>query len=269
MALLAAIRFLTVLPLPARPPTAQELAAAATYFPAVGLLIGLALAAVALPLNLLLPQPVVAALLLVLLLGITGGLHVDGLADTCDGFFCNAESPARRLEIMRDSRVGGYGVAGVVSVMLVQYAAIASQPAGTLTAALALMATLSRWAMTYALVAFPYARSDLPTLPGRPGDSPSESESSTGQAGGMGTPFQPASRTRTLLSGTLFTLAVSVLLAGATGVLLLAVVWLGTWLMARALMARLPGLTGDTYGAINEDIQALVLLFLLARPPSP
>ena len=85
----------------------------------------------------------------------------------------------------------------------------------------------------------------------------------------MGTPFQPASRTRTLLSGTLFTLAVSVLLAGATGVLLLAVVWLGTWLMARALMARLPGLTGDTYGAINEDIQALVLLFLLARPPSP
>ena len=251
MALLAAIRFLTVLPLPTRPPTARELAASGGYFPAVGLPIGLALAAVAAILNPLLPQAVVAALLLVVLLGITGGLHVDGLADTCDGFFCNAESPARRLEIMRDSRVGGYGVAGVVSLLLVQYASIASLPAGVLATALALMATLSRWAMTYALVAFPYARSDLPT----------------GQAGGMGAPFQPSSRPRTLLGGTLFTLAVSVLLAGATGALLLAVVWLGTWLLARALMARLPGLTGDTYGAINEAIQALVLLFLLVVPP--
>jgi len=258
MALLAAIRLLTVLPLPARPPTAGELAAAGSYFPAVGLLIGLAMAAVALPLNHLLPQPVVAALLLALLLGITGGLHVDGLADTCDGFFCNAESPARRLEIMRDSRVGGYGVAGVVSLLLVQYSSIASVPVGALAASLALMATLSRWAMTYALVAFPYARPNLPTLPG---------ESSTGQAGGMGTPFQPASRPLTLLSATLFTLAASVLLAGAAGVLLLAVVWLGTWIMARALMARLQGLTGDTYGAINEAIQALVLLFLLVVPP--
>ena len=147
--------------------------------------------------------------------------------------------------------MGGYGVAGVVSLLLVQYASIASLPAGVLATALALMATLSRWAMTYALVAFPYARSDLPT----------------GQAGGMGAPFQPSSRPRTLLGGTLFTLAVSVLLAGATGALLLAVVWLGTWLLARALMARLPGLTGDTYGAINEAIQALVLLFLLVVPP--
>lgn len=244
MALLAAIRLLTVLPLPIRPPTAQELAGAGSYFPVVGLLIGLAMAAVALPLNLLLPQPVVAALLLVLLLGITGGLHVDGLADTCDGFFCNAESPARRLEIMRDSRVGGYGVAGVVSLLLVQYASIASLSAGGLTASLVLMATLSRWAMTYALVAFPYARSE-----------------------GMGTPLQPTSRPLTLLGATLFTLAASVLLAGAAGVLLLAVVWLGTWLVARALMARLPGLTGDTYGAINEAMQALVLLFLLVVPP--
>ena len=243
MALLAALRFLTVVPLPPRQPTPQELAAAPGFFPAVGLIIGLGLTELDALLLLWLPTPVVSALLLVALLALTGGLHLDGLADTCDGYFY-AASPERRLEIMRDSRVGGYGVAGVATVLLVQYAALASLPPGIRAVALVLMATLSRWAMTFALTVFPYARPQ-----------------------GMGTPFQGGPRRRLLLGATVFTLLVSAASTGAAGALLLATVWIATWVMAQVLTKRLPGLTGDTYGAINETTQALVLLLLLAANP--
>lgn len=239
MAFLAALRFLTALPLPPRLPTAQELAAAPGYFPVVGLTLGLMLAAADGLLRLVLPSSVVSALLLVVLLGLTGGLHLDGLADTCDGFFANA-TPARRLEIMRDSRVGGYGVAGVASLLLVQYAALSALPTEQRAASLTLMGALSRWAMSFALLAFPYAHQE-----------------------GMGAPFREGPKGQAVLGATVSTLLVCVALAGAMGVLLLATLWAATWLVAKVLLTRLPGLTGDTYGAINEVAQAVVLVLLL------
>ncbi|MBI2886327.1 MAG: adenosylcobinamide-GDP ribazoletransferase [Chloroflexi bacterium] len=248
MALLTAFRFLTAIPLPGHVPASGGMATAVAFFPVVGLAIGLALAAADALLLATLPPAVASALLLLLLLAITGGLHLDGLADTCDGFFHAAIAPARRLEIMRDSRVGGYGVAGVVSLVLVQYSALASLPAnlpaeqaGLRASALVLMATLSRWAMSFALGAFPYAHAE-----------------------GLGAQFRAGLRTSTIVVGTAVTLLICVVIAGALGAALLTAVWSATWLMGKALVARLGGLTGDTYGAINEVVQALVLLALLA-----
>jgi len=243
--LLAALRFLTVLPLPGNSSTPGELASAAGYFPVVGLLIGLILAACDALLRPALPDQVLAALLIIIMLGITGGLHADGLADTCDGLFVAGASPERRLEVMRDSRVGGYGVAGVVSVLLLQYAGLASLPPAVRTSALVAMPALSRWAMTYALIGFPYARSQ-----------------------GLGVAFQPASRVRALSVATVFTLLTCGLLLGTSGAFLLATVWASTWMAARLVMTRLPGLTGDTYGAINEVTQGLVLVLLTATKGS-
>lgn len=241
MAFLAALRFLTTIPLPGRQPTRDDLSQAPGYFPSAGLIIGLALAAVDALLRSALPQTVVAALLLVTLLALTGGLHLDGLADTCDGFFHGAATPAQRLEIMRDSRVGGYGVAGAITLILVQYAALGSLAPAVRPMALVLMATLSRWAMSFALAAFPYAHTE-----------------------GMGTHFREGLRASTIVWGTVFTLVVCLVIAGALGAMLLTVVWCATWLAAKALMTRLPGLTGDTYGAISEFMQTLVLVLVLA-----
>lgn len=240
MAFLAALRFLTVLPLPTSPPSPEELAHAPGYFPLVGFLIGLALAVLDAALRLFLPDSVVAALLIVALLAITGGLHIDGLADTCDGVFSNA-TPEERLEIMRDSCTGSFGVAGVATVLLVQYAALTNIAPGGRAEALVLMATLSRWAMSYALAAFPYAR-----------------------ASGLGAPFRQGPPHWLGIATISCGLACLLLLRGAWGLPLLVVVWAATWGLARLLLQRLPGLTGDTYGAINEAIQALVLLALVA-----
>ncbi len=239
-AFLAAVAFLTQLPTPGRPGEAA-LAAAPGYFPAVGLLVGVILTALDLALRPWLPPAVLAAIIILALLALTGGLHIDGLADTCDGFFAGAPSAERRLEIMRDSRVGGFGVAGVVTVLLLQYAALSSLPPRAWPPALLLMGVQSRWAMAFALLVFPYARRE-----------------------GMGLAFKQGRFVPSLLGSTLFSLGASVLVAGVFGGVLLLVTAVASWLGARLLLLRLPGLTGDSYGAINEAIQALVLVLVVA-----
>lgn len=240
MPLLAALHFLTVVPLPGRAPSAQDMAESAGYFPVVGLLIGVFLAGCDAILAVFVPDGVIAALLIVLLITITGGLHLDGLADTCDGFFNGGASPQRRLEIMRDSHVGSYGVTGIVALLLVQYAGIAGLSPSIRATALVAMATLSRWAMSFAVLSFPYGREQ-----------------------GLGSAFRPRSPARSLFFATAFALAVCLLLLNIAGAALLSIVWLTTWLVGRLLLHRLPGLTGDTYGAINEVVQSVVLVLLV------
>ena len=106
------------------------------------------------------PPPLTAALLVVLLLLLTRGLHIDGLMDVCDGLF-GGTTPERRMEIMRDSRVGAFAVAGAVGVLLLKYGALVSltslaSPGKEM--ALLLFPAISRWTMVAALAAFPYAR---------------------------------------------------------------------------------------------------------------
>ena len=87
----------------------------------------------------------------------TGGLHLDGLADTCDGLF-GGSSPPERLAIMRDSRVGTFGVLGVVCILLLRWAAFLSLTSPIRRGALLLAPALGRWAMVGAVAALPYAR---------------------------------------------------------------------------------------------------------------
>ncbi len=243
MPILAALRLLTIIPISSREATPDEMHRAPGYFPLVGLLLGVGLLLLDLLLRLILPPSVTSALVLVALIAITGGLHLDGLADTCDGVF-SAADPERRLEIMRDSRVGSYGVVGVVSALLVQYVTLAALPIDERSAALVLMTTTGRWAMTYALGSFPYARSV-----------------------GLGSAFNAGqSTTATMAIATVTAGLAALLLGGLWGLLLMVVVWGTTRGIAYLLEQRLSGLTGDTYGAINEAIQTLTLLALIARP---
>ncbi|HQJ31558.1 MAG TPA: adenosylcobinamide-GDP ribazoletransferase, partial [Syntrophales bacterium] len=115
-ALLAAFQFLTTIPLPGGKGTGEgDIAGSLPFFPVVGLLIGMAAAAGDFVFSLLFPPGVAAVLTVLLLVLITGGLHLDGLADTADGIF-SVRNRERMLEIMRDSRIGTMGVLAVVFV---------------------------------------------------------------------------------------------------------------------------------------------------------
>ena len=125
---LAALQFLTIISIPWRRDAQKaQLGHCVGYFPIIGLIIGLILAGLSWVLLFVIPSTIANALLLVVLVIITGALHLDGLADTCDGL-AGHKSVEDRWQIMHDSRVGGFGVIGIVLVLLVKYVSLNSIP---------------------------------------------------------------------------------------------------------------------------------------------
>ena len=124
------------------------------YFPFVGALLGLLLVLTSLVFQQFLPPMVSAALLVAVWALLTGGLHLDGVSDTCDALFA-ATTRERRLEILRDVHMGAFGAVGLVLTLLLKFAALQQVNLG----ALFLAPVLSRWAMVYA-GAFPLARNE-------------------------------------------------------------------------------------------------------------
>ena len=173
--------------------------------------------------------------MVVLLLVVSGALHADGLMDTCDAVFGHA-TPERRLEIMRDPHTGAFGVAGLVSVVALKIAALASLPPPTRLGLIVLAPCLGRWSIVLVTTLFPYGR---PT--------------------GLGSPLKAAASPKVLALASLAP-AVACVVVGplgmVAGVLAFAVaIGLGRW-----LMTLLPGLTGDCYGATCEVIETVVWL---------
>jgi adenosylcobinamide-GDP ribazoletransferase len=170
-----------------------------------------------------------AALLIAFLVIITRGLHLDGFMDTCDALF-GGSTAERRLEIMRDPRVGSFAVAGTACLFLISFTAIVSLwPPGRFWALL-VIPCLSRWAMVVTMATFPYARGE----------------------GGLGSAFlQNGTRTQTLIA-TLAAVAAAVVFAGLTGLVLLIVAGAVALVVGQFATNRLGGVTGDVYGAVNE-----------------
>ena len=188
-------------------------------------------------------EPLTAAFLVAVMIVVTRGLHLDGLMDVFDGVF-GGFTPERRLEIMRDSRVGAFGVIGAVAVLLLKYGALVSLlmlPQPGKEWALFLFPTLSRWTMVVLLGAFPYVRTQ-----------------------GLGSPFHGTGiKIATTIAG-ISALAASVLLGGFAGLGLFFGVTVVAWLMGWAIAKTLGGLTGDAYGATNEIIETTVIIVATA-----
>jgi adenosylcobinamide-GDP ribazoletransferase len=241
LSFLAAFQFLTSLPLPwRREASPEELGRATTYFPVVGLIIGIIMAVLNWLLSLILPSAVVSALLIVALVIITGALHLDGFVDTCDGI-AGHKSVEDRWRVMRDSRAGAFGIIGVALLLLVKYASLNSLPEPLAMATLLFMPVVSRWAMVYAIFAYPYAR-------------PS----------GLGTVFKQATRWYRFTAATIITIAIALALFplfSLGGLLFMFGVWVVTVIFSVYLKHKFAGLTGDTYGAINEVAEVMVLVF--------
>lgn len=216
------------------------------FFPLVGMAAGAVLLLAAQLTGGWMPGTVRSTLLLTLCIFITGGLHCDGLMDTADGLF-SGRSRERMLEIMKDSRVGAFGVIAIILLLLWKWSLLQDMPDSLLGTALISMMTLSRLAMVLAILHFPYARAE-----------------------GMGKAFSLHAG-QGALGGALLTVAA--LLGGifaATGLFLFLVAtsatvcatafafWFGHW-----ATRKLGGLTGDLYGAVTELTELLVLLVFI------
>ena len=241
---LAALQFLTIISIPwRREAKVEEVGRSTGYFPVIGLIIGLILAGLNWLFSLILPSAVANALLIVSLVILTGALHLDGFVDTCDGI-AGHKTVENRWRVMHDSRVGGFGIVGVVLLLLVKYVSLSSIPEPLLLTTLVLMPVLSRWAMAYAIFVYPYAR-------------PS----------GLGKAFKQGTSWPRFTLATIITVAVVAILAQLNGLAIMFLIWVITVAMAAYFKSKFSGLTGDNYGAINEvaEVGVLILLNLLVQ----
>ena len=222
--------------LPVRLPddwSAGDSGRAAVWYPLVGLVIG-ALTWLSWKATMLLfPSFVAGIITLVVWVALTGGLHLDGLADCCDGLFVSA-GPERRLEIMKDPHTGTFGVIGLILVLFLKAAALASLTSAA-SPGILLAASLARWCILPAAL-LPLAR-------------PS----------GMGADFAAGFRRSFIIWGALIPVAIATSLGVRGALSILA----GTGAMALVLWlakSRIGGVTGDVFGMLVETVETVVVL---------
>ncbi len=252
-ALLAAIQFLTRIPIPLRIDYESKLLARSTsFFPFVGLLIGMIVASAAYLFSFFLPTYIVPVIAVAVWVALTGALHLDGLLDTADGLLSH-RNREQMLEIMKDSRIGAMGTIVALFYLLLKILlvfAMLEQQSGWLPYLfLAVIPIYSRWTMTVAIVFWPYARTE----------------------NGLGSLYQ-ATNVRHFVISSLMMLICSLLPWSAVAqsvdfvinswLLIVSVAVFVTVIFASLCVRRLGGMTGDTYGALNE-LTELAILFAI------
>ena len=237
--LLSAFALLTRLPLPNHQGTGAR---SAWAWPLVGAVLGALAATVASGALWLGVTPGVTAVL-VLALGamLTGGLHEDGLSDTADGLY-GGWTKVRRLEIMKDSRVGSYGVLALVLVTLARWSALTAVLVfGGHWAALVATGALSRAPMALVMALLPNARGEgFSHATGRPS-------------------------TAVALVALVLAAAIATALTGWAAVPLVFAALGAAILVAFSALRRIGGQTGDILGATQQLAEVACLAVLSAR----
>ena len=242
VAIITAFQFLSIFPtLIKRPLTAQEMGRAVGWFPLVGIVLGGLLYVLNISAQHFFSVEIASTLTLTAWVILTRAFHLDGLMDTCDGLF-GGFTTEKRLEIMRDSRMGAFGVAAGVLLLMLKFSALIALPARDLLPALVISAVLGRWASPLVIVLFPYVR-----------------EKGTGRA------MKENARFPQFLIATLIALSTVWILSTQKGLFLMAISALLAIGLARYFMRLLKGLTGDNYGTITELVEVLVLLVFAIR----
>lgn len=232
-----AVGFLTRLPVGGARFLPAELSRAALFFPAVGLVVGAAAAGTRALAGVALPDAPATVLALLAAVLVTGAFHEDGLADTADGLGAHV-ARERKLEIMRDSRVGTYGALAVAAALLLSFAALAPLDSSEFARAALCGHVLGRWSTLPQAALLPAART-----------------SGSGSAVAVGPGV--------LLAGTAYSAAIVVIVAGpGPGAVALGVAAVVSALCSWGLMQHLGGVTGDTYGAVNKLCEVATYLVL-------
>ena len=237
-----ALQFLTIVRLSRKIQVEpEELGKSMGYFPMVGLVLGLILILFNILFLRILPAPVVDGILITILIIFTGALHLDGLADTIDGL-AGGSSKEEILHIMRDSNTGAIGVVGLTMTLLLKYAVLMNIPYEIKNQILVVMPVIGRWSMVELSLFSEYARS----------------------TNGIGLPFTTYLRKREFLFASATAILVSFVLLGIKGIIIMIVIGIFILGSAKFLKVKIGGITGDTFGAINEISEVLVLILVLA-----
>lgn len=240
--LCAALQFLTIFPLVGRVNCNQrQLGRSVFWFPMVGLMAGGTAAAVDWLAAPVLGQTVASTMAVLSLLAVSGGLHVDGLADMGDGFL-SARPRERILEIMRDSRIGTMGVLAILAVFSLKCTATNGLTSDGRWQTFLLMGLLGRSSIVIQLAVMPYARSQ----------------------GGLASLFVDHRSKIDVWWATLFTLGASCVLMGPACFWVLVTTALVLAMLMLWSLRKIGGFTGDTLGAGCEITELVVALSVLA-----
>jgi adenosylcobinamide-GDP ribazoletransferase len=238
---LTALQFLTILPIRIYSPAqGKELSKSMAYFPVVGGIIGIVLGGGWWIFSKFLPLSLVWILLLILLLFLTGGLHIEGFIDMCDGF-SGGKNKQEILKIMQDSRVGSIGSISGGCLLLFKYLCLLHLPQNFVFPSLITMPTLGRYLMVVASAVLPYAR-----------------EEGTGKA------FVSKVGKREVLLASIFTFGLSFALLREKIFILFPFIFLFLGLFCLYIKKKLGGVTGDILGGVNEITEVLILFLVLS-----
>jgi adenosylcobinamide-GDP ribazoletransferase len=238
--LVLAVRYLTIVPLPGRTAHGGEaLGRAASWFPVVGLGLGLVLVGVERVTSVLFPSLLAALLTVTAWKVLTGGLHLDGLADCLDGLA--GKDAEHRLGIMRDSRIGTFGAVGLILFLLLEIVAVAELPAGVRWQALLVLPALARATPPLLARCFPPARAE-----------------------GHGATFRGGLRAGTAPIALVLAVGLAWVGLGVAGLLVAAAAVAAAFALAGFMAARLAGVTGDVLGAAIEVSELAGLLTVSA-----
>jgi len=215
------------------------------FFPLVGLIIGLILAVGHYLFSLLFSEPLSLWLTIGLLALLTRGLHLDGFADTMDGLGSGG-SREKILEVMRDSRIGAFGVIGLILLIGAKYFALDQIPrAASIPYALILMVVTARNAMVLVCYRSPYARSGE----------------------GLAKPFTENLGFREIILSFATAFGIALLVMGIRGVAVFVGIGLFSLIYRYFFIRKLGGVTGDILGAANELAELLCLLLITILEP--
>lgn len=241
-----AATFLTRLPWVARfdQGDPEELARSVRWFPLIGALIGSAGAVVMSMALLQWPATIAALLALTMMIALTGAFHEDGFADAADGLF-GGMTPARRLEIMKDSRIGTFGGAALILLLLLRWQALVALPLAHVWAALVAAHALGRAATPILALALPYVREAAPNKPVAEG-------------------VRAMDLVIALAVGALFCIPLFISIGAAGSVLLCSACIAVLVSLGYLFQRKIGGITGDCLGAATQALELTILLGAVA-----
>ncbi len=235
-------QFFTRIPIPIRIEVDEEKFSRGIFcIPWVGALIGVILSLCYMMMKDVahLPRLVIATLIIIIEVMLTGGLHIDGLADTFDGIY-SARKKERILEIMKDSHIGTYGVLAIVLILMLKMSLIYYIPQQLLYNILLIMPMISRSGALLLAYLFPYARED-----------------------GLGNWLIGNVETFDLWIVMLSVMLIGLIVANYINIILISVIIdfpiMFAWLYGHHIKKYIDGITGDTLGAYIELSEVLIL----------
>lgn len=235
---LTALQFLTIIPAGKRRVDERHLPLAVACFPLVGLLIGLIFIPIVRILAVSgLNEMALSCIIVVILIVITGGLHLDGLADMFDAL-ASGKPKDEMLAIMRDPHIGTMGVLALISILILKVSLLSCLSGSGKIIPIILMCVFSRWSIVMALSSFPYARSE-----------------------GKAKIFIECARPKITALAALIAFVIAFAAVRLQGVAIFALVTAAAYLFMKSVVRKIDGITGDVLGALSELTEVTTLLF--------